>query len=172
MPPLPKAASSGVNQAETEDRKDALTAGGRGACEELGAPIPDGRAGLDERRGGHSADQDNDRRNHRNRRGRMHRDAQLAMVGIAIGRMDVRHLNDGEERQQDQAQESHSSESARLLEAAPAEMCLQPAQSTVLASDHPWLQGYRVLDAAGGGMDAFSARFLVGLYLPNLSQGI
>jgi hypothetical protein len=61
----------------------------------------------------------------------MHRDAQLAMVGVALGRMDVRHLNDGKERQQGQTYESKGSESAWLLEAAPAEMCLQPAQSTI-----------------------------------------
>jgi hypothetical protein len=61
----------------------------------------------------------------------MHRDAQLAMVRIAIGRMDVRYLNDGKERQQGQAHESHGPETSWLLEASPTEMCPQAAQSTI-----------------------------------------
>ena len=31
----------------------------------------------------------------RNRRGRVHRNAQLAMVGIRVDRMDMRHLDNG-----------------------------------------------------------------------------
>jgi hypothetical protein len=67
----------------------------------------------------------------------VHRDAQLAMVGIAIGRMDVRHLNDGKERQQGQAHKNNGSESAWLLEATPSAMSLQAAQFIIPASNYP-----------------------------------
>ena len=45
---------------------------------------------------------------------RVHGDAQRAMVGIAIGRMDVRYLNDGKQREQDQAQNGRHLQSVWL----------------------------------------------------------
>jgi len=38
---------------------------------------------------------------HRNGRGCVHDDAQRAMVGVALDRVEVRHLDDGQQRQQD-----------------------------------------------------------------------
>lgn len=64
-------------------------------------PVPDDRSRLKNRSGGFDLDE-NDRRSHnRDRRSRMHRDAQRTMVGIAFERMDVRHLDHGQQRQQD-----------------------------------------------------------------------
>jgi hypothetical protein len=59
-----------------------------------------------------------------NRRGRVHRYAQLAMVGIGVECMDVRHLDHGEQRQQGQTQQRRSPESVWLPEAALANIWL------------------------------------------------
>ena len=54
-----------------------------------------------------------------NRRGRVHRNAQLAMVGIRVERVDMRHLDHGEQRQQGQTQQRRCPESVWLPAAAP-----------------------------------------------------
>jgi hypothetical protein len=46
--------------------------------------------------------QNNDRRRNRNRRRGMHHNAEWAMVGIRFHRMNVRNLDHGQKRQQDQ----------------------------------------------------------------------
>ena len=61
----------------------------------------------------------------RDRRSRLHGDAQLAMVGVAVQRMHVRHLDHGQQRQQSQTQQSGSTESSWLPTAARAEMGLE-----------------------------------------------
>jgi hypothetical protein len=58
------------------------------------------RARLNQRRGAPEADQDNRHREHRNRRGRLHGDAQRAVVGITFQRVHVRHLDHGQQRHQ------------------------------------------------------------------------
>jgi hypothetical protein len=45
---------------------------------------------------------------------RVHHHAQRAMVGIAVGRMDVRHLDHDQKGQQDQAHHSRHSKSTLL----------------------------------------------------------
>jgi hypothetical protein len=50
------------------------------------------------------------------------------MVGIALQRVHVRHLDHGQQRQQDQAQHRGCPESTWLPAAAPAIICLQSCQ--------------------------------------------
>jgi hypothetical protein len=58
---------------------------------------------LKNRRGGLDVDQDNHGCRNGYRRCRVHHDAQRAVVGIGIERVNVGHLGHGQERQQDQA---------------------------------------------------------------------
>lgn len=87
------------------DRESGLAAGGRGPSEELGMPVPDDRTRLSNRFWGSDSDQDHDGRGNRNRRRGVHRNAQRAMVGIVVQRMNVRHLDQGHHRQQRQTQQ-------------------------------------------------------------------
>ena len=140
----------------TEDRKGALAADGRWASEELGLPIPDDRARLDNRLGGADSDQDYYSRGNRNRRRRVHRDAQRTMVGIAVQSMDMRHLDHGHHRQQSQTQQSGCPESAWLPAASAANIRLQSCEQK-----HLQLQGYIGLDAAGMARVPLSVGFFV-----------
>jgi hypothetical protein len=54
----------------------------------------------------------------------MHRDAQRAMVGIALQGVHMRHLDQNQKRQQGQAKNSDRPESARLPAANSAKICL------------------------------------------------
>ncbi len=71
---------------KSENRKDALTADGRGTRKELGMPVADGRARLKNRRGTLHLHQHHHGSRHRDGRRRVHRDAQRAMVGIPLQR--------------------------------------------------------------------------------------
>ena len=79
------------------------TSCGRRTNEELWEAKADGRSVLD--CGGRSAhlDQNYNRGRDRDRRGRVHGNAQLALVGIAVERMHVDYLSRGQQRQQSQA---------------------------------------------------------------------
>jgi hypothetical protein len=87
-------------------------------------PEADDCTRLDNRRWGPHSDQDDRGRHHRNRRGRVHCDAQRAMVGITVQRVHMRHLDHGQQGQQGQAQKSGCPESAWLPAANSAEICL------------------------------------------------
>jgi hypothetical protein len=67
-------------------------------------PVSDDRANFKEYwRGGSKPDQDNHDQHNHDGRDRVHHDAYCAMVGVAFGRMNVRHLDNSQKRQQDQA---------------------------------------------------------------------
>jgi hypothetical protein len=87
-------------------------------------PVTDDRARLDNRRRSPHPDQDNRSRHHRNRRCRVHGDAQRTMVRIPVQRMHMRHLDHGQKRKQGQAQKSGCPESAWLPAVNSAEICL------------------------------------------------
>ena len=91
-------------------------------------PVADDRARLDNRRGAPHSDQDDCCCHHRNRHSRVHGNAQRAMVGIALQRVHVRHLDHGQQCQQNQTQQRGCPESAWLPAAAPAKICLQSCQ--------------------------------------------
>jgi hypothetical protein len=147
----------GATGARLNERlEDALTAGGRGSSEELGVPIPDDRARLDNRLGGADSDQDYYSRGNRNRCRGVHRNAQRTMVGIAVQRMYVRHLDHGHHRQQSQTKQSGCPESAWLPAASATNIRLQSCEQK-----HLQLQGYIGLDAAGLARVPLSVGFFV-----------
>jgi hypothetical protein len=86
--------------------------------------MADNRARLNQRRGGSDSDQDDRGRHHRNRRRRVHGNAQRAVAGIGVERMVMRHLGHSEQRQQGQTQQSDGPESSWLRAATPAEIWL------------------------------------------------
>jgi hypothetical protein len=59
-------------------------------------PVTDNRARLNILRGSPHSDQNNRSRHHRNRRCRVHGDAQRTMVRIPIQWMHMRHLDHGQ----------------------------------------------------------------------------
>jgi hypothetical protein len=92
-------------------RKDAPTdRRGTNKEAELGSPDHHVRLGL----GSRSAQAHKHDRNRGNRRGRhgVHRDAQLAVIGVGLVGMQVRDLRYGQKRQQDQAQGSYDRQKA------------------------------------------------------------
>ena len=109
----------------------------------LGMPVADDRARLDERGGAAEFDQDDDDGDHGHRRGRLHGDAQRAVVGIRLRGMHMRHLNHDQQRHQRQTQQNSGSKRARPAASAFAQICLEAGQQ-----DHPLLKGYTELDAS------------------------
>ena len=107
-----------------------LTARRRGADEELCLPPADDGARLGLRCGGSHVHQHHNRRGRRNRRRRVHRDAQRAMVCIAFGRVQVRHLDHGQQRQQDQAHDGNHRPGTQPGAAISAESCQKSCQTT------------------------------------------
>ena len=95
-------------------RKEALAASRRRPRKELGVPVADDRARLDNGRGIFKADQNHNRREHHCRRGRVHCHAERAMISIFVERVQMRHLHNGQKRQQSQTQQRGCPESAWL----------------------------------------------------------
>jgi hypothetical protein len=62
----------------------------------------------------------------------VHRDAERAVVGIRRGRMDVRHLNYSQQRQQSQTQKRSRAQSPRLSAAITTQMGWQNGQRIIL----------------------------------------
>ena len=91
--------------------KASLAAVGRRAGEELGIPIAYDRADFNQRLAAAQDDQNDRGGNHRNRSRRVHGDAQLAMIRVALEYVVVRHLDEGQKRQQGQTQQSGSPKS-------------------------------------------------------------
>jgi hypothetical protein len=61
---------------------------------------------------------------------RMHGDAERAMIGVGIDLVNVRHLNDGKQREQEQAHEGCYRQSSQLCAALSAPRCLKMCQET------------------------------------------
>jgi len=93
-------------------RKDDLAAKRRWARNELGVPVPNHRAHLNHRRRRSGLYQHHHRSHHRDRRRGMHRNAQRAMIGILVLRMHMRHLDHGQQRQQNQTHYGRNRQSA------------------------------------------------------------
>jgi hypothetical protein len=98
-----KAASPNGNQAELENCEDALAGGWGGTGEELRMPVTDDRARSEDRGRRFDLDQGDHCSRYCDGRGCMHDNAQRAMVGVALNRMDVRHLDYGQQRKKDKA---------------------------------------------------------------------
>ena len=100
--------------------EDALEASGRRACKEGRMPVSGDCANFKERwRRSSDPDQYNCDQHDHERHDRVHHHAQRAMIGIAVGRMDVCYLDHGQKREQNQAQDSRHSQSTLL--------CMGPA---------------------------------------------
>ena len=113
-----------------EDREKALAAYRRGACKELGMPITGDRSRLKNRSAGLDLDQNYCGSGNRYGRGRVHHDAERAMIGIGFHRMHVRHLDKSQQRKQNQADQGHCRQSTRLCAAFIPEMRLELRQPT------------------------------------------
>jgi hypothetical protein len=77
---------------------------------------------LEERSRGPDLNQNDRSGEDRDRSRRLHGDAKLAVVGVLVERMHVRHLDDRQEGQQGQAQNGSERQSAPLRSAVLAEM--------------------------------------------------
>jgi hypothetical protein len=58
----------------------------------------------------------------------MHGDAERAVVSVGVDLVNVRHLNDGEQREQEQAHEGWHRQSSQLCAALSAPRCLKVCQ--------------------------------------------
>ncbi len=123
--------NSGCNR---KNRKDALAAGRRRACEKLGMPVANHRTRLIHRRRSLYLSQHHHGSRNRDRRSRMHHDAQRAMVGIALQHMRVRHLHHGQQRHQEKTNHRRRRQSACLATAISADWCLRSCQPMTPAS--------------------------------------
>jgi hypothetical protein len=79
-------------------------------------------------------DQDDEGRGDRNRRGSVEQNAERAMVGVSVYRVDVRYLDNSEQCQQDEAHHGDHGQSMLLCAAFSAEMRLKSCQRTPSAS--------------------------------------
>jgi hypothetical protein len=129
-------------QAEANDRKLALEAVWRGACEELGMPVTGDCERFKYRNRTLDLDQHHRGSGHCNGRCRMDRDAQWAMVGGGVHRVDVRHLDYSQKCQQDKTHHGHQLQCTRLCAAFPAQKCLKSCQHT-----YPCSKNTHLLDA-------------------------
>jgi hypothetical protein len=124
-----KEAMSKKDQADAKKSERRLAAAGRGTNEELGVPIAGDRLRLENGRAGLDLNQNNNGSCNRDGRGCMEQDAEGAVVGIGIDRMHVRHLDYGEERQQDKTHDGDHRQSEQLCAAFSAEVCLKCCQT-------------------------------------------
>lgn len=95
---MPRLASAmaGRSQPKNENRKDVLTAGGRGPIEEGRMPGSRNRADFTpHQRCGSDSDNENPNDEHHKGQYRVHRNAKLAMIGVICNRMHMRCLGDG-----------------------------------------------------------------------------
>jgi hypothetical protein len=83
-------------------------------------PMQDDRAHLDKRLGSPNLDHNHRDSHYRDRRGRMHHDAQRATVCLNVARMQVGHLGHGQQRQQDKTHDGHQRQSTCFGAAFPA----------------------------------------------------
>jgi hypothetical protein len=74
-------------------------------------PVPDRRAHFKDRRWNPDRDQHHHGGSHRNRSRGVHGNAQRATVGGVFVGMDVRYLDNGQQRQQDEAQNRYGRQS-------------------------------------------------------------
>ena len=92
--------------------ESALGGGGRRAREELGIPVADGDTHGKDGRGSADLNENNYGGRGCDRRRGVHGDAERAVVCSGFSGVDVRYLNYGQEREQDQTQHSHDRQSA------------------------------------------------------------
>ena len=104
----------GQNQTENGNRKDSLAANRRGAIEEGGMPVSTNSANFKRcQLCGSDPDKESPSDERHKRRYRVHRDADLAMIGVTPNRVHMGYLGDGQKRQQHKAHHRRRLQSAR-----------------------------------------------------------
>ncbi len=98
--------SGGNVTSRTGDGSRASAGAGRRTGEESGAPVAYGGAFVACRGGRAELNQDDEGGSNRDWNDGVENDAERAVVGVGFQGMNVRHLDDGEERKQDEAQDS------------------------------------------------------------------
>jgi hypothetical protein len=93
-------------------RKDALAGERRRANEEANLPLAGNYDRFGLRRGSSQLHDDDDCRSGCNGRNRVHCDAKLAMIGIALAGVEVRDLSNGECGKKDETQDGHGRQKA------------------------------------------------------------
>lgn len=91
---------------------------------------PDYGARFDDRRGPAHRDQHHSGGRRRNRNRRVHRDAQRTVIGSNGVGVDMRDLDDGQQRKQNKTQHSNHRQSSALCLVRAAKLCLQSCQHT------------------------------------------
>jgi len=133
-------------------RKDALAGDRRRANEEANLPLTGNYDGLGLGRGSTQLHDDNDGRRGCDRRDRMHGDAELAVIGIALAWVQVSDLSNGERGQKDEAQNRDGRQKAGRDAisggAFAAENCVNSSQS-MRPSTSILQKAHRSLDAMG-----------------------
>jgi len=114
--PLSKESGSVHVQEVVKKRTEALAACGRRTNEELGIAMTDDGFEQDNRGGNAYLHQYIRNLGRLNRSRGVHRDAKRAMVGSRFIRVDVRHLGNGEQRQQHETQERDHAQGSGLRE--------------------------------------------------------
>jgi hypothetical protein len=116
-------------QIEQENRRLALEAGWRGTREELRMPVASDGACFKNRLGCLDVHQHDDGGCDRDRCRRMHHDAERAVIGVGIDRVDVGYLHHRQQRQQHQTHNGCQRQSTKLCAAISAEICLKCSQN-------------------------------------------
>lgn len=114
--PLSKKGGSVHVKLVVKIRREALAACGRGTNEKLGFVMTNDGFDLNKRRKNAHLHQYSRNLGCLNRRRRVHRNAKRAMVGSGFIRVDVRHLDNCEQRQQHEAQDRDHAQSSGLRE--------------------------------------------------------
>ena len=114
--------------AEEGERKKALTASRRGTGIKLGMPVPGDGQRLKHGRRGLELHQHNQDGSHGDRHCGMHGNADWAMVGSGCVRVEVRHLNDCQESEQNQTHHRQHGQRGELCAGVLAEMGVQSCQ--------------------------------------------
>ena len=117
---------------ERANRKLALEAFRRGTGKKLRMPMAGDIRRAQFGSGPLHGHENNDGSGHRYRSGGVHGNAERAMVGGRFNGVDVRHLNNGQEREQQQAHNRHQRQSAKLCVERVAEVILRCCQHTFL----------------------------------------
>lgn len=131
------------DQAELEMLESPLAGGWGRTSKELRVPVTNQRSRFENRGSRFDLDQDHRGSRDRNGRSRVHDNAQRAMVSIALSGMDVRHLDHGEQRQQDKTHYGDNGPSTW-----PSVECSAAVSPKSCQKNHPLIEGYTQLDAA------------------------
>ena len=106
-----------------ERRNDALAGDRRRANEEANLPLAGNYDGLGLGRGSSQLHDDDDCRSGCDGRDRVHGDAELAVIGVALARVQVRDLCNGERGQKDETQDGDGRQKAKREAASNAASC-------------------------------------------------